>query len=186
MVDVLVAKCESAMRKTGLKRLCVGGGVAANTRFRERLEESMLKLNCELHIAPLALCTDNAVMGAIAVERWKAGLTEELSLTDRRHSVPYSAGSDMIAAITPPTTPNALSVGATHRRKVTEEAQYISDCVIPREEVCPRSRFPVRSVPTANQGSRYVFPPSFRFVVGHVFLHRFRLLGANAIANDKG
>ena len=34
----------------------------------------------ELHIAPLRLCTDNAVMGAIAVERLKAGLVEPLDL----------------------------------------------------------------------------------------------------------
>ena len=34
----------------------------------------------ELHIAPPRLCTDNAVMGAIAIERWKAGLVEPLDL----------------------------------------------------------------------------------------------------------
>ena len=34
----------------------------------------------DLHIAPIRLCTDNAVMGAIAVERFKAGLTESLDL----------------------------------------------------------------------------------------------------------
>ena len=34
----------------------------------------------QLHIAPLRLCTDNAVMGAIAIERYKAGLFEDLSL----------------------------------------------------------------------------------------------------------
>ena len=34
----------------------------------------------QLYIAPLRLCTDNAVMGAIAIERYKAGLFEELDL----------------------------------------------------------------------------------------------------------
>jgi N6-L-threonylcarbamoyladenine synthase len=34
----------------------------------------------ELHIAPMELCTDNAVMGAIAVERYKAGLFEDFDL----------------------------------------------------------------------------------------------------------
>lgn len=83
IVDVLVAKALLAVRQTGLKRLCVGGGVAANTRFRERLTEAVEKENCELHIAPLSLCTDNAVMGAIAVERERAGLTESLKLDIR-------------------------------------------------------------------------------------------------------
>ena len=33
-----------------------------------------------LHIPPLSLCTDNAVMGAIAVERCLAGKFESLDL----------------------------------------------------------------------------------------------------------
>ena len=80
VVDVLVAKAVLAIRETGMTRLCVGGGVAANKRFRERLEQAIANENCELHIAPLSLCTDNAVMGAIAVERERAGLVESLDL----------------------------------------------------------------------------------------------------------
>jgi N6-L-threonylcarbamoyladenine synthase len=34
----------------------------------------------ELHLAPMELCTDNAVMGAIAVEHWRAGQVAELDL----------------------------------------------------------------------------------------------------------
>ena len=33
-----------------------------------------------LVVAPLKLCTDNAVMGAIAIEKFKAGLFESLEL----------------------------------------------------------------------------------------------------------
>ena len=36
--------------------------------------------NLQLHVPPLSLCTDNAVMGAIAMERLKAGKTEPLDL----------------------------------------------------------------------------------------------------------
>ena len=49
-------------------------------RLRQRLQEEAGRQQIELHIAPLRLCTDNAVMGAIAVERWKAGLVETLDL----------------------------------------------------------------------------------------------------------
>lgn len=80
VVDVLVAKAVAAMRLSGHERLCVGGGVAANRRFRSRLEDAMRAAGHELHIAPFELCTDNAVMGAIAVEQFKAGLVEPLSL----------------------------------------------------------------------------------------------------------
>ena len=80
VVDCLVGKAMQAIRHTGLTTLCVGGGVAANGRLRTRLEEVTSAAGVRLFIAPLALCTDNAVMGAIAVERLKAGFTEELDL----------------------------------------------------------------------------------------------------------
>jgi len=80
VVDCLVGKAFQAIEQTGLKTLCVGGGVAANARLRERLEEEAQRQGVQLHIAPLRLCTDNAVMGAIAIERLRAGLTEPLDL----------------------------------------------------------------------------------------------------------
>ncbi len=79
-VDCLVGKAILAVEKAGLTTLCVGGGVAANSRFRSRLEEEARRHEITLHMAPLALCTDNAVMGAIAVERFRAGCFESLDL----------------------------------------------------------------------------------------------------------
>lgn len=80
VIDCLVGKAELALKQTGYRVLCVGGGVAANRPFRERLETSAAEHGHELHIPPLSLCTDNAVMGAIAVERLKSGKLEDLSL----------------------------------------------------------------------------------------------------------
>jgi N6-L-threonylcarbamoyladenine synthase len=80
VVDCLVGKAFLALRRTGLATLCVGGGVAANARLRERLQEEADRQKVRLHIAPIRLCTDNAVMGAIALERLQAGLTESLDL----------------------------------------------------------------------------------------------------------
>ena len=80
VIDCLVAKAILALERTGSNRLCVGGGVAANTIFRNRLEADALRLGFELHVPPLRLCTDNAVMGAIAIERFRASLFESLSL----------------------------------------------------------------------------------------------------------
>lgn len=80
VVDCLVGKAMLALEKTGLTTLCVGGGVAANSRFRSRLEEDARQHGVTLHMAPLSLCTDNAVMGAIAVERFQAGCFESLEL----------------------------------------------------------------------------------------------------------
>ena len=80
VVDVLVGKAIDALRQTGWSTLCVGGGVAANRLLRERLEEATVREGFRVCIAPRELCTDNAVMGAIAIERLKAGLVESLDL----------------------------------------------------------------------------------------------------------
>jgi N6-L-threonylcarbamoyladenine synthase len=71
VVDVLVAKSRQALQQTGLKRLAVGGGVAANKTFRAALERMAAEERVELFIPPLLLCTDNAAMAAIAVEKWR-------------------------------------------------------------------------------------------------------------------
>ena len=73
VVDVLAMKCKQALRKTGLTRLAVGGGVTANTSLRAALAAMCEKEGAELFIPPLDLCTDNAAMAALAVEKWKRG-----------------------------------------------------------------------------------------------------------------
>ncbi len=80
VVDCLVGKAVQALKLCKVKTLCVGGGVAANARFRQKAMEASDKYRFKLYIAPPKLCTDNAVMGAIAIERYKAGLFEDLDL----------------------------------------------------------------------------------------------------------
>lgn len=80
VVDCLVGKSELALKQTGFDTLCVGGGVAANGRLRKRLEQSAEKHGHRLYIPPMSLCTDNAVMGAIAFERFREGKFESLDL----------------------------------------------------------------------------------------------------------
>ncbi len=80
VVDCLVGKSMLALRKTGLGQLCVGGGVGANRRLRERLATECGSAQVQLEIAPIEWCTDNAAMGAIAAERLKQGRFESLSL----------------------------------------------------------------------------------------------------------
>ncbi|MBA63107.1 MAG: tRNA (adenosine(37)-N6)-threonylcarbamoyltransferase complex transferase subunit TsaD [Planctomycetaceae bacterium] len=80
VVDCLASKAMLALQQSGMNTLCVGGGVAANHVLRDRLQHECSTAGVTLHIAPFKLCTDNAVMGAIAIERLKAGLVEDLSL----------------------------------------------------------------------------------------------------------
>ncbi len=80
VVDVLVEKCQRAMTRYRSQRLIVGGGVAANRYLRQRLDELATRREFDLTIAPLKLCTDNAVMGAIALEKIKQGQFAALDL----------------------------------------------------------------------------------------------------------
>jgi N6-L-threonylcarbamoyladenine synthase len=69
IVDSLILRAEQALERTGLERLAVGGGVAANGELRRRLR----KLGATLHVPARVLCTDNAAMIASA-----ARFTEQL------------------------------------------------------------------------------------------------------------
>ena len=66
IVDVLAAKCMAALRREGLQRLVVAGGVGANEKLRERLEAEAAKRGAQVHFPPLRLCTDNGAMIAFA------------------------------------------------------------------------------------------------------------------------
>ena len=88
--DVLVAKARQALRRTGLKRLAVGGGVAANRALRAALETMVTEERAELFIPPMSLCTDNAAMAAIAVEKWRRG---DFAPPDLDAEPTYSASS---------------------------------------------------------------------------------------------
>jgi N6-L-threonylcarbamoyladenine synthase len=80
VVEVLVGKTRQALVRTGMRRLGVGGGVAANARFRERLTAMAREMRVELFIPPLALCTDNAAMAGIALAKLAAGHVAELDV----------------------------------------------------------------------------------------------------------
>ena len=70
ITDVLVSKCERALALTGLKRLAVGGGVVANSLFRNRIN-NLSRWGIDVIIPPMEWCTDNAAMAAVAVEAWR-------------------------------------------------------------------------------------------------------------------
>jgi N6-L-threonylcarbamoyladenine synthase len=62
IVEALALRVERALERTGMRRLALGGGVAANGTLRRR----MAGLGVELDVPPRELCTDNAAMIASA------------------------------------------------------------------------------------------------------------------------
>ncbi len=69
VVDVLVAKTQRALDLTRLQRLAVVGGLAANTRLRERMAELSTSGPIDVHFPRIELCTDNAAMIAAVADR---------------------------------------------------------------------------------------------------------------------
>lgn len=68
ITDVLVEKTIRAAKQYNAKSILLSGGVAANSRLREKFIIHNSKFN--IHVPPTALCTDNAVMiGAAAYFR---------------------------------------------------------------------------------------------------------------------
>lgn len=79
--DTLVPRVVMAMKQTGLRKLAVAGGVAANSRIRRDLHEAARELGAELYLPPLSLCGDNAAMiGAQAYFEFLAGNTAGMEL----------------------------------------------------------------------------------------------------------
>jgi len=66
VTEVLTTKCMSALRKTGLDKLIVSGGVGANSKLREKLNAATKRKLCTVNYPRLEFCTDNGAMIAFA------------------------------------------------------------------------------------------------------------------------
>lgn len=71
VVDILVQKSIQALAQERLSRLTLVGGVACNSRLRQKLKEALAPAGHKLYYPSPVLCTDNAAM--------IAGLTEHLA-----------------------------------------------------------------------------------------------------------
>lgn len=66
VMDVIVKKAMDACEMRGEKKLVLAGGVAANSKLREMLDEECAKRNIALYYPAPVLCTDNGAMIACA------------------------------------------------------------------------------------------------------------------------
>ncbi len=62
IVDVLAVKTRLAAQEYNVKQVVLAGGVAANVRLRNRIEQELLPLHVALSYPPIEFCTDNAAM----------------------------------------------------------------------------------------------------------------------------
>lgn len=81
VVDVLVGQTLKACALTKTPRVAIGGGVACNSRLREKMTAAAAKAGVACFFPPPRFCTDNAAM--IAGLGWallQAGRADDLSL----------------------------------------------------------------------------------------------------------
>jgi len=63
--NILVKKMKKAITQTGIKEICLAGGVSANSGLRTAFENLGIETNCQTFIPNFEFCTDNAAMIAI-------------------------------------------------------------------------------------------------------------------------
>lgn len=65
IVSILLNKLKQASEQTGIKQVCIAGGVSANSGLRLGLQELGKKEGWQVYIPAFEYCTDNAAMIAI-------------------------------------------------------------------------------------------------------------------------
>jgi N6-L-threonylcarbamoyladenine synthase len=78
VVDTLLIKCRRALKQTGLKRIVMAGGVAANSMLRQGFAKASKTDKFEIFYPSFEYCTDNGAMIAYAgCQRLLVGQTTE-------------------------------------------------------------------------------------------------------------
>lgn len=81
VIDVLTEHSMDAVKRLGMKKFAIAGGVASNTGLRKALEEACLKDGIEFYHPSPVYCTDNAAMiGTAGYYEYKKGVRHGFDL----------------------------------------------------------------------------------------------------------
>ncbi|MEO8766134.1 MAG: tRNA (adenosine(37)-N6)-threonylcarbamoyltransferase complex transferase subunit TsaD [Ginsengibacter sp.] len=81
IVSILLNKLKKAANETGIKNICIAGGVSANRGLRRSFEKVGIDEGWNTYIPPFEYCTDNAAMIAITgYYKYLSGIFEDLSV----------------------------------------------------------------------------------------------------------
>lgn len=81
IISILMNKVKKAALETGIKEICLAGGVSANSGLRKEFTEMGKRYKWKTHIPDFAYCTDNAGMIAItAYHKYLAGEFSSLNI----------------------------------------------------------------------------------------------------------
>lgn len=82
IISILLNKLKRAARETGVRHLCIAGGVSANSGLRNAFRQLGQEQGWQTFIPPFEYCTDNAGMIAITgYYKYLAGQTAALSVS---------------------------------------------------------------------------------------------------------
>jgi N6-L-threonylcarbamoyladenine synthase len=88
IIQILLKKLDKAVAQTGVKQICLAGGVSANKGLRKALQEMGVKKGWKTFIPPFEYCTDNAGMIAItAYYKYLDNQFEDLGVTPQARAV---------------------------------------------------------------------------------------------------
>ncbi len=65
IISILINKLKKAVLQTGIRNVCIAGGVSANSELRKKLIETGIDLGWKTFIPAFEYCTDNAAMIAV-------------------------------------------------------------------------------------------------------------------------
>ncbi|MDE3144199.1 MAG: tRNA (adenosine(37)-N6)-threonylcarbamoyltransferase complex transferase subunit TsaD [Bacteroidota bacterium] len=80
IINILMKKLKKAVDQTGVKQVCIAGGVSANSGLRNALQQTGKKHGWQTFIPAFEYCTDNAAM--IAITAYHKFLAKEFSSLD--------------------------------------------------------------------------------------------------------
>ena len=80
IIEILLKKLKKAMQETGIKEVCIAGGVSANSGLRKAMEQLGKDTKSATFLPKFEYCTDNAAMIAITAHfKYIAGSFEPLT-----------------------------------------------------------------------------------------------------------
>ncbi len=80
IIEILLKKLKKAMQETGIKEVCIAGGVSANSGLRKAMEQLGKDSKSATFLPKFEYCTDNAAMIAITAHfKYIAGSFEPLT-----------------------------------------------------------------------------------------------------------
>lgn len=84
VLSVIVKNSLKAMENHRINAFVTGGGVSANSRFREMMQREAMYRDFKLYFPPMGLCSDNAAMTAgLGYRLYKKGIKAQMNMTVR-------------------------------------------------------------------------------------------------------